>query len=438
MELSRYSEILKGEDGYVYLFNTYSKKWLQLDADLAALLSRHINNLEIFKDLHSQFYEVLTKEHFVVENANEDTKEVQRSLLEEYESLENVKITINPTLDCNVRCWYCYEDRFEKSIMSDEIIQATNNLLNALISTRKVRRLELSFFGGEPLLHYDKVVSNILKYIIPKCKEFDIFITLQFTSNGLLLSSRIIESLKGFDVPVNFQIAFDGNREFHNEVKFLSNGYSCYDTTIKNVKNAIEAGFGVVVRCNYNKKTVLSFVEVIKDLAMYHQNDNLTFSFQRIWQETEDNEMKKLKEELTEKLLSNYCFNSNLKDLGTHSLSRCYADFQHNYLINYDGKVGRCTARNFTEEYCIGHLQADGLKLKNIESGFEATSYNEQCVECKLLTICPICSQCRREQGLNGCDIPTRPQQVLNTIINVFEFLSGKIISSEQKKVIKL
>lgn len=114
MELSRYSEILKGEDGYVYLFNTYSKKWLQLDADLAALLSRHINNLEIFKALHSQFYEVLTKEHFVVENANEDTKEVQRSLLEEYESLENVKITINPTLDCNVRCWYCYEDRFEK------------------------------------------------------------------------------------------------------------------------------------------------------------------------------------------------------------------------------------------------------------------------------------------------------------------------------------
>lgn len=437
MNISVYSEFLKGLDGYIYLFNTLTLKWLQLDPKLASILRSHANNLIRLKDIHPEFFNVLLKENFIIEEEGEDIDRAKNKIIKEYENTDYVKITINPTLDCNVRCWYCYEDKYEKSMMSSSMITATINFLCALIKEKEIKELQLSFFGGEPLLYFDNVVLPIIKGIAPIGKDRGTSVRVHFTTNGLLLSSRIIEILKDLALPTSFQIAFDGGRSQHNSVKFLSEGYSCYDKTIDNAQKAIEAGFFVIVRCNYNKKTVLSFEELIKDFEEFHSNENLSFSFQRIWQEAEDDEMKELRNKLYDELTDKYKFQSNINSLGTHSLSRCYADSKFNYLINYDGIVGRCTARNFTEEYGIGRLSEKGLRLKHIETGFEATSYKQQCCSCKLLPICPLCSQKRRENIENGCDIPSRPQQVLNTIIDVFENLSGVLVSDEQKKVIK-
>lgn len=68
-------------------------------------------------------------------------------------------LTINPTLMCNFRCWYCYESHKAQTVMSDDIIIKTNKFISNI--SNKFKNIELSFFGGEPLLEFNKIVIPI-------------------------------------------------------------------------------------------------------------------------------------------------------------------------------------------------------------------------------------------------------------------------------------
>ena len=70
----------------------------------------------------------------------------------------------------------------------------------------------------------------------------------------------------------------------------------------------------------------------------------------------------------------------------------CYADRLHQYVINYDGRVFKCTARGYDERRCVGSLSEDGtVKWKD---GLLAYMYsspafnNPKCLSCKLLPVC--------------------------------------------------
>jgi uncharacterized protein len=71
-----------------------------------------------------------------------------------------LKLTILPTEKCNFRCEYCYED-FTHGRMSPSTITGIKNSMEMRAPTLSV--LEISWFGGEPLLASD-IVINISKF----------------------------------------------------------------------------------------------------------------------------------------------------------------------------------------------------------------------------------------------------------------------------------
>jgi uncharacterized protein len=62
------------------------------------------------------------------------------------------------------------------------------------------------------------------------------------------------------------------------------------------------------------------------------------------------------------------------------------------YAINYNGKVFKCTARDYGDDKVIGNLQPSGKIVWNdgiLSKMFEkATFENEQCENCKMLPLC--------------------------------------------------
>lgn len=427
MILSQYAELIKGGDDFYYLFSCMSKKWFKLDPALADIFKGNQKDLAKLQDIHPEFFDALLSEGFLAESSDEDIEKGINKVKEIYNSSESLSITINPTLDCNLRCWYCYENRKAGSKMSEETIAHAIRFISSQIESGKVKNLKLSFFGGEPLLYFKQVVSPIIKQISEKCKYYGINLSIHFTTNGVLISDAILSELKALSKHITFQIAFDGNREYHNKVKFFGNGKGCYDRTIIKAKKALDAGFFLTVRCNYNKTTLPSFINVVKDFKDYHNYNNLRFLFQRIWQEKNDYELKELKKEIFNKIKNDYKVNSNINDLNNHSLSRCYADYKHNIVINYDGLIFRCTARDFKKENAIGLLTDKGLEIAEVPetvNKIEDIPYGSECRKCRILPICPNCIQNRKERNYSNCPILKNNEESDN-LRRVFEILSG-------------
>jgi sulfatase maturation enzyme AslB (radical SAM superfamily) len=68
-----------------------------------------------------------------------------------------LNLIILPTEACNFRCTYCYET-FEHKKMKKEVV----NGIKALIGRRgpELNKLEIAWFGGEPLLAFDVGVAR--------------------------------------------------------------------------------------------------------------------------------------------------------------------------------------------------------------------------------------------------------------------------------------
>ena len=102
----------------------------------------------------------------------------------------NYQIDINVGYDCNFRCSYCFEKlgdkNYKNSKMSPEVISKACEYVNHLLETRfKNDRVNLCFYGGEPLLHMDIIEEYIIAFKDNERVIFDI------TTNGTLINTII-------------------------------------------------------------------------------------------------------------------------------------------------------------------------------------------------------------------------------------------------------
>lgn len=111
MKLSRFNTAVP-YDGAVVYHNSYSNRFLLLDQmlyDMIAII-RTPSDLEDLREIHEEFYNALTEYGFIVE---EDTDEIAkaRTLIESIDNQDSYfHLIVNPTMNCNFSCWYCYEN----------------------------------------------------------------------------------------------------------------------------------------------------------------------------------------------------------------------------------------------------------------------------------------------------------------------------------------
>lgn len=77
---------------------------------------------------------------------------------------------LNPTLECNFSCWYCYETH-EKGYMSEKMIEKIKKHIIYMIEKIHINSLTLSWFGGEPLLYFNEVVYPISLFAKEICEK---------------------------------------------------------------------------------------------------------------------------------------------------------------------------------------------------------------------------------------------------------------------------
>lgn len=406
MKQSKYNCILQDNTGMV-IYNAATDQLVALTPQLANIFNESKAAPEKIKAQHAELYDhLLQKGIFVCDDADETEAYIRKR--EEYErSSGEYTITINPTLACNMSCWYCYESHKNMPAMSADVKQSVLLLIDKLLADNKLKKLNLSFFGGEPLLYFDKVVVDIINHAKMQCKAFDAKLSIHFTTNAYLLTDNVLKQLEGLDV--SFQITIDGGKQVHDSVRKTKGGEPTYARIVEHIHQTLSRGFSVGVRFNYTAKSIPSFIDVVKDFSHLQQEQKqlVNFTFQRVWQDNEgDADQVGQQVEHIERVFEQAgLFVNNAK---SYIVPYCYADGVNTAVVNYNGDLFKCTARDFAPKSKEGTLAADGTLRWNerLRKRMSIRHGSDTCLQCRIYPICHGgCSQMKLEapDGISSC-----------------------------------
>lgn len=420
MKLSYYNYLLEDKHRAI-LYNCCTDQVLDMLPELSAIYLQHQSNPAEIAKIHPDFYAYLCDNQFIVAKDFDEQQYAKYRWKREEEEPRNFAITINPTMECNMQCWYCYEDHSQTTRMTEDTRKAIVKLVESVVQSDHYDSISLAFFGGEPLLYFRQTVQPLIEAVGELCRRYDKRLHVQFTTNAFLLSGTMLQFLKGYNV--SFQITLDGNERIHNLVRHTKLGEKTYAQIVANIKQALEAGFTVNVRLNYIAKHLPSFIDVLADFQNLPDEQKLlvNFDFQRVWQD-KTGDAQTIKQDL-ETLEAE--FRKHQLYVTPHTAihqALCYADRRNSIVINYDGRLYKCTARDFTEQNSEGTLQADGTMLWNekYHKRMELRTGNSTCQACNIYPLCHgSCSQQKIENPTaTGCMFGYTPADKRQVVID--------------------
>ena len=411
MKKSQYNFVRKVGTQYV-LYNAATENTTVLDPIVAQLYQDKLVN-EI-KDLHPEFYDYLCNSGYIV---SDDADELQ-SIIKQWDSEDNdprsFSLSINPTLNCNMDCWYCYEKHDGDLNMKEPVVSSIRKLIINKLSDKELTRFHFGFFGGEPLLCFNRIVKNLIDFTTERGLEYGKAITLSFVTNGYLLSEEILEYLQKVGHKTTFQITLDGNEDIHNCVRHTKSGDRTYERILKNASRILEyPNMNLVLRCNFTAESLTSFIDVATDLSEWVKNPKLdirrlSVDLHQVWQDYAESRTVDINALECEVRNAFAASDIPLSIIRKAQRYRCYAERNNSVLVNYNGDLFRCTARDFTRENREGVLTDNGILVWNDRSKNrnDIKWSNPTCCLCEIYPLCGgACSQNKLEsKRISGCD----------------------------------
>jgi uncharacterized protein len=398
---SNYNHFITLKDGKEIVFNTMTFGLAVIDPETKKefeILKSGENNNSV---RNSSLNEFIKGGLLIPENANE--LDIIKSNHYMYRfSTEGLGLTILPTMDCNFRCKYCYQaldDMKANGLVLDMTDEVQENILKFVDESLKDNSvLQVTFYGGEPLLNIERVasLSNELTNIVKRKKGHYSY---SMVSNGFLLNQKNVEILTKCEIK-NVQITLDGSYSSHDKRRPHFSGISSYETIINNLTSLVDdpKQITVAIRVNIDKENINGSFELLQDLKSrnLHQRKNIYVYPAMVRAYTsfgEGNDCLKLNnfskhEYEFYKMAFQLGFNINFH-YRPH-FSNCGAINPRSFVIQPDGSLHKCWTTVGLNKYAVGKLTNDGVKMNNIELSkwIAWNPFEKNCEKCKILAYC--------------------------------------------------
>lgn len=405
---SKYNYTIEYKSG-ILLFNGLKGSGFCMSQEEWNQLDKYFNDIELFKEIYPSDFKMLYNLGYIVEAEFDEIAYIKYKNKESCFSNQDYLLIINPTLECCFNCWYCYEEH-NTGHMNKDTMAALKKHISTLAEKGGIKSLNLSWFGGEPLLYFDEIVYPISMYTLEKCNNKVIFSN-GITTNAYWINNMMVREMNEVKL-TNFQITLDGNRDRHNTIR-NHNGKPSYDKIIENI-HLLCAGINNVkinLRINYDDVTLDMNPEDILLSFPKEYRKSIHIDLHRVWQTANSKQAKlfsnggnaKLNEFIeTASSLGYQCQSGGKIQFG--AFYNCYASKRNYACINFDGQVYKCTARSFNEANSVGKLQEDGQivwdekKLSRLYG--HSPLEHSTCEQCEYLPICMgQCPQSYMESG---------------------------------------
>ena len=181
-------------------------------------------------------------------------------MLRALKKLKGIKgYTILPTLTCNARCVYCYEEGMKPVTMSTEIVEQT---VQYILRTKAEGKIEIGWFGGEPLLG-----ETIIDSICEQLREYGVEYSSGMITNGSLLTESVADKMAGLWKVTNVQISMDGAEPDYIARKRFIKYRDTYQTVMQAANLLTERNISVSIRCNVDEDNFDGVPKFLSDLS---------------------------------------------------------------------------------------------------------------------------------------------------------------------------
>lgn len=304
-----------------------------------------------------------------------------------------MNLTIAPTMNCNFRCSYCYEKSFRNTKMMD--LSLTQKIID-FANERKVKHLNIGWYGGEPLLGLD-----FIKHFNHETYEAGFDVSQSIVTNGYLLTEEVV---KYFDFIwlKNIQITLDGDKETHNSRRPHVSNLDSFGRIMDNLEMLYTYcnfnGYwpNVNIRVNIDKTNEDDYPKIKNMLykkygnffnvyyALVHDSNSCVDKVEQIFN-------TKYEKEYKEKLDKKYCIEDESFYLEQHGNCFCGAQTLNNYVIDADGFMYKCWEDIGIKERAVYNLNDKKTCNVLLESDFIIKSqamFDKVCKNCFMFIGC--------------------------------------------------
>lgn len=260
------------------LYNTINDGMVEIPKLELENINRFLSNVEKLNEVYKKDWNALVAGDFIIDSDVDEKKDYLERLKADYLQMDQMPLMIITTTSCNFNCPYCYEDGIERShsFSLEKCEKLLEYLENYLLANSKIKRVLISFYGGEPTLNF-----KAIKYLLPKLKQMfynnKIEYDTSIVTNGYLLDDSTAAFLSKYNW-VNAQITLDGTKKVHNSRRHLKDGSGTFNQIIENINNIIKKEYlsEVNIRLNIDENNcdnMLQLLEYLKtklDISKIH------------------------------------------------------------------------------------------------------------------------------------------------------------------------
>lgn len=159
--------------------------------------------------------------------------------------MNSISFNIFVTTACNLDCKYCYENTKNLSVkLKPKTVTSILSFIRERTINSDVRKLYITFHGGEPLMEID-TVNLIIREMDYFGKKSNIEIVYSLTTNLTLYNSSMLPVLKKIHA---LSVSIDGRKESHDENRIYKDGRGSYDIVIKNIRELLDNKLDITAR----------------------------------------------------------------------------------------------------------------------------------------------------------------------------------------------
>lgn len=384
MKNSKFNIVSKYGENYI-IFNSFTGAVLLLNKDEYTLLKAGR-----YEALSQQDITILFKEGIVIDDTMDEVGLLRYAYNYSKYKTDSAYLIICTTLECNFACPYCFETR-ESGYMERGVQKALISFINKLIC-RGIKKLDIDWFGGEPLLCIN-IIKELTEKINEICKNENVNVEYSITTNGYLLDAQVISLFKKLGINT-YKITLDGLRETHDSRRILKNGQGTFDVIMTNIDTLLKQKCSVFIRVNTDKSNINAYRQID---TLFSQKENAHCYPAIVTAEpTQDKKQQERcysHNEYMDFYNESYIHECNFYDVESairKGICHCCAEHILSYTISPDGTLYKCVNDLGNKEYSSGTIFIDERNsAKSIGTYMGRDPFSEdECRKCKLIPLC--------------------------------------------------